>query len=105
MLARGGAEGAVQYDGGSRALHWATVGLVLLAMGLTAVHRWMGWSLAGLIGLHLAGALWHGLLRRDGVLGRMLQAWKSRRPGARMGGGAPAFRAGWAGPVTSARAP
>jgi cytochrome b561 len=45
---------------------------VALAEVLTALHRWMGWSLLGLIGLHLAGVLWHRFVRRDGVLGRMV---------------------------------
>lgn len=45
---------------------------VPLAELLTAIHRWMAWSLAGLIGLHVAGAAWHQWVRRDGLLGRMV---------------------------------
>ena len=35
------------------------------------LHGWIALVLAILIGLHVAGALWHGLARRDGVMGRM----------------------------------
>ncbi len=34
-------------------------------------HGWIATLLALLIGLHVAGALWHGLVRRDGVMRRM----------------------------------
>ena len=36
-----------------------------------ALHKTLGFILLGLVGLHIAGALRHGL-QRDGVLGRML---------------------------------
>ena len=35
------------------------------------LHGWIALVLAILIGLHVAGALWHWLARRDGVMGRM----------------------------------
>jgi cytochrome b561 len=35
------------------------------------VHGWIAALLAALITLHVAGALWHGLARRDGVMRRM----------------------------------
>ncbi len=37
-----------------------------------AVHTYLGFALLALIALHVAAALYHGLIRRDGVLGRML---------------------------------
>lgn len=36
------------------------------------VHALGGWLLAGLLLLHLAAALWHHFVRRDGVLRRMV---------------------------------
>ena len=41
------------------------------------LHRVSGWALAGMIVLHVAAAVWHGL-RRDGTLERMWPAWASR---------------------------
>ena len=35
------------------------------------LHGWIALVLAILIGLHVLGALWHGLARRDGVMRRM----------------------------------
>jgi cytochrome b561 len=37
-----------------------------------AVHETGRWLVYGLIGLHLAGVVWHVAFRRDGLLGRML---------------------------------
>jgi cytochrome b561 len=36
------------------------------------IHQYLAYSLFALIGLHVAGALWHQYFRRDGVLLRML---------------------------------
>jgi cytochrome b561 len=36
------------------------------------VHTWLAWILLGLIGLHVAAALYHHFVRHDGVLRRML---------------------------------
>jgi len=44
---------------------------VPLAETLTSVHAVMGWLLLGMIALHVAGALWHQYVRRDGTLDRM----------------------------------
>jgi cytochrome b561 len=41
------------------------------------VHGWIALVLAILIGLHVLGALWHGLVKRDGVMRRM--GWGGRR--------------------------
>jgi cytochrome b561 len=38
------------------------------------IHQWLAYSLFALVGLHVAGALWHQYVRRDGVLSRMLPA-------------------------------
>lgn len=38
------------------------------------VHQLLAYSLFALVGLHVAGALWHQYVRRDGVLLRMLPA-------------------------------
>jgi cytochrome b561 len=37
-----------------------------------ATHAWAAITLTGLIVLHAGAALWHHLVRRDGVLARML---------------------------------
>lgn len=39
---------------------------------LKAVHYWLNMLLAGSVGLHVAAALWHQLVLRDRVMGRML---------------------------------
>jgi cytochrome b561 len=39
---------------------------------LEEVHGALNWLLAGLVGLHVAGALKHHLIERDGTLARML---------------------------------
>lgn len=36
-----------------------------------SVHYYGGWAIAILIGLHIAGALQHTFIKRDGVMGRM----------------------------------
>jgi len=36
------------------------------------VHTFLAWTLLVLIGLHIAAALYHYFVRRDGVLQRML---------------------------------
>lgn len=43
-----------------------------LAEWLTTLHRLMAWSLFAMILLHAGAALWHGFVRRDGTLARML---------------------------------
>jgi cytochrome b561 len=43
-----------------------------LAERLFYVHKYAGWLVALLVALHVAGALQHYLIRRDGVLQRML---------------------------------
>lgn len=43
-----------------------------LAETLGALHGALAWMLLVVIGLHVAGALYHGVVKRDGVLGRML---------------------------------
>ncbi|HZZ68910.1 MAG TPA: cytochrome b [Phenylobacterium sp.] len=41
------------------------------------IHEATAWLLLGLIGLHVAAALFHGLVRRDGVL-RSMAPWPAR---------------------------
>lgn len=36
------------------------------------VHYWTGWSMAGLVALHVAAALWHQCVLRDGLIGRRM---------------------------------
>lgn len=43
-----------------------------LAERASDIHNLLRYPLIALIALHLAGALYHGLVRRDGVLSRML---------------------------------
>lgn len=42
-----------------------------LAAQLAHVHEWAAAALAVIVGVHIVGALFHGLVRRDGVLQRM----------------------------------
>lgn len=46
-----------------------------------AIHQLLAYSLFALVGLHVAGALWHQYVRRDGVLLRMLPS-AARRQGS-----------------------
>ena len=48
-----------------------------------AVHLSLIWALLAVVVLHVAGALYHHLVRRDGVLRRMLSS-KARLPGGEM---------------------
>ncbi len=43
-----------------------------LAKQLFAFHRWAGFLLIALVGMHIGGALFHFVIRRDTVLQRML---------------------------------
>jgi len=43
-----------------------------LAKTLFALHRWAGFAVILLAGMHIGGALFHYVVRRDGVLQRML---------------------------------
>jgi cytochrome b561 len=43
-----------------------------LSEPLFAAHLWIGLLIAALVLMHIAAALYHGLIRRDGVLQRML---------------------------------
>jgi cytochrome b561 len=43
-----------------------------LAPLAAAAHRYLAWAILGLVGLHLAGVLYHAFVRRDDVVGRML---------------------------------
>jgi cytochrome b561 len=38
---------------------------------LFALHGLMGWALVGLVTMHLIGAAYHGLIRKDGIVSRM----------------------------------
>lgn len=38
---------------------------------MSAVHLWAGWILAAVVSLHVAGALKHALIERDGLLARI----------------------------------
>ena len=56
-------------------LHWHLPGIVpvdqALSERLFTLHEWLGWVALGLITLHIAGALYHWLIRRDRVMQRM----------------------------------
>lgn len=43
-----------------------------LIMGFGAAHVILAWIMIGLVALHISAALYHGFIRRDGVLGRMV---------------------------------
>lgn len=36
------------------------------------IHYWSGWALLALVALHVLAALWHQLVRRDGLIGRRM---------------------------------
>ncbi len=48
-----------------------------LAETLLALHRWLGFALAGLLVLHVGAALHHHLVRRDETLRRMLPGYRA----------------------------
>lgn len=54
---------------------WTLPGIIgkdqALSESLFFVHGVVGWALLGLIVLHVAGALRHWLVKRDGVMARM----------------------------------
>ncbi len=56
-------------------LHWHLPGIVpvneALSERLFVWHGWLGLAILGLLALHIAGALYHWLIRRDGVMERM----------------------------------
>lgn len=56
-------------------LHWNLPGLIgeseALSEQLFLWHGRLGWIILGLVVLHIAGALFHWLIRRDGVMKRM----------------------------------
>ncbi|MFY0989511.1 cytochrome b [Halomonas sp. C05BenzN] len=56
-------------------LHWNLPGLIgedeALSERLFLWHGRLGWAILGLVVLHVAGALYHWLIRHDGVMKRM----------------------------------
>ncbi|MGM0982989.1 MAG: cytochrome b [Pseudomonadota bacterium] len=56
-------------------LHWNLPGLIgvneALSEQLFLWHGRLGWTILGLVLLHIAGALYHWLIKRDGVMKRM----------------------------------
>ena len=50
-----------------------------LADRVFRLHGWLGYAIVALISLHVAGALRHHLLKRDGVLPRMARGSSRRR--------------------------
>ncbi|MFD1745374.1 cytochrome b [Rhizobium helianthi] len=52
---------------------WSPVGKdPEVAPVFSAVHEWVAWILLGLFALHMAGVLFHHLIKRDNILYRML---------------------------------
>jgi cytochrome b561 len=49
-----------------------------LADVLTDWHAWAAWGLLALLAAHIAAALWHHWVRRDGVLAAMLPLLRQR---------------------------
>ena len=62
------------YDVAPFGLRFPRIAFKTKAVGdaAAAVHAWGQWVVYGLIGVHLAGVSWHLIVRRDGLLGRML---------------------------------
>jgi cytochrome b561 len=46
------------------------------------IHGYLAYVLFALVGIHAAAALWHHLIRHDGVLGRMWPAARDERSGS-----------------------
>ncbi len=44
----------------------------VLAQCMNASHKWIAWTLIALVSLHVLGAFYHLLIKRDGVMRRML---------------------------------
>lgn len=55
--------------------HWNLPGLFgeneALSEQLFMLHGWLAWTILGLVALHIAGALFHWRVKRDGVMQRM----------------------------------
>lgn len=52
---------------------WSPIGkLPSIAPTLSSVHTWSAWILLVLFALHIAGVLFHHLVKRDGTLNKML---------------------------------
>ena len=45
---------------------------------LGTIHQVLGFAMAALVGLHIAAGLFHGIVKRDGVLSRMIPALSRR---------------------------
>lgn len=60
------------------AYSWAPLGGLALT-AVIALHEAALALLPILLGVHIAGALWHGLIRRDGVLAAMTGRWRLPR--------------------------
>ncbi len=43
------------------------------------IHEFITNTIIALIAIHIVGALYHGLIKRDGVMGRMARFWKSEK--------------------------
>ncbi|MFM0737527.1 cytochrome b [Paraburkholderia xenovorans] len=52
---------------------------VVLFAGLRALHTWLAFALFATVLLHLAAALFHGLIRRDGVFSSMARGARRER--------------------------
>lgn len=44
-----------------------------IAMAARAAHFWMAWTIAAIVVVHIAAAVWHAAVKRDGVMARMLR--------------------------------
>ncbi|KQZ47747.1 cytochrome B [Rhizobium sp. Root149] len=52
---------------------WSPIGkLPTLAPTFSTIHTWSAWILLALFALHIAGVLFHHLIKRDGTLHKML---------------------------------
>lgn len=52
---------------------WSPIGkMPEIAFTLSAIHAWSAWILLALFALHLAAAIFHHVIRRDGTLYRIL---------------------------------
>jgi len=52
---------------------------IALFESATGAHKWAAWAIAGVVALHVAGALKHHFLNRDDVLTRMLPRLPRKR--------------------------
>ncbi|MFZ2099008.1 MAG: cytochrome b/b6 domain-containing protein, partial [Oricola sp.] len=73
--------GAVALGGMLKIGPLASVADFAAGLGAREVHELLAWALLGLVGLHVAGAVFEGLRTRDNLVRAMVTGSKEARPG------------------------